>query len=215
MYTSLTLRVKWGHTVSNCFTVRNGVKEGGVLSPLLYAIYTDSPLKRLERVRCKMSHGWTFHRSTLRKTQSPFSLRPPYPPNIHTANIIFTNIILVADKHNIPMGKMHSNCRLLPEDIVCKITQRKNIRRANTCDPALKHLNEEITSDIKKHKQTIWKEHLDAHWNHRHNAHHSLESNRAPPTTLNNSQTLSNTQHTKQTDPLTEQHKTYKDTISH
>ena len=42
--------------------------------------------------------------------------------NIHNANIIFTNIILMADKHNIPKGKMHSNCRLLPEDIVCKIT---------------------------------------------------------------------------------------------
>ena len=39
---------------------------------------------------------------------------------------------LMADKHNIPKGKMHSKCRLLPEDIVCKITQRNNIRRENT-----------------------------------------------------------------------------------
>ena len=133
---------------------------------------------------------------------------------------------------------MHSNCRLLPEDIVCKITQRNNIRRANTCDPALK-LNEEITSDIQKHKQSIWKEHLDAHLDHRHNTHtlwktiHGL-SNRAPPHTLNSSITFNNkiattpkhiancfikqftnTQHTKQTDTLTEQHTTYKDTISH
>ena len=44
------------------------------------------------------------------------------PTNIHTANRIFTNIILMADKQNIAKGKMHSNCRLLPEDIVCKIT---------------------------------------------------------------------------------------------
>ena len=51
---------------------------------------------------------------------------------------------------------MHSNCRLLPEDIVCKITQRKNIRRTNTCDPALKLLNEEIAFDIQKHKQNIF-----------------------------------------------------------
>ena len=137
---------------------------------------------------------------------------------------------------------MHSNCRLLPKDIVCRITQRNNIRRANTRDPALKLLNEEITSNIQKHKQNIWKEHLDAHWDHRHNTHtlwktiHGL-SNRAPPHTLNtsitlnnkiattpkhianfspnNSQTLLNTQHTKQTDTLTEQHTTYKDTTSH
>ena len=41
---------------------------------------------------------------------------------------------------------------------------------------------------IQKHKQNIWKEHLDAHWDHRHNTHtlwktiHGL-SNRAPPHT--------------------------------
>ena len=34
--------------------------------------------------------------------------------NIHTVNIIFTNILLMADKHNIPKGKMHSNCLRLP-----------------------------------------------------------------------------------------------------
>ena len=56
----------------------------------------------------------------------------------------------MADKQNIPKGKMHSNYRLLPEDIVCKITQGNNIRRANTRDAALKLLNEEITSDIQK-----------------------------------------------------------------
>ena len=52
-------------------------------------------------------------------------------------------------KHNIPKSKNHINCRLLPNYIVCEITQRNNIRRENTCDPALKLLNEEITSDIK------------------------------------------------------------------
>ena len=108
---------------------------------------------------------------------------------------MFTNIILMIDKNNIPKGKMHSNCRLLPENLVCKITKRNNIRIANTCDPVLKLLNEEIISDIQKHKQNIWKEHLDAHWDHRHNTHISWKtihglSNRAPPTTLNKSITL-------------------------
>ena len=129
-------------------------------------------------------------------TESAFA-QTTIPTNIDTANIIFTNIILMADKHNILKGKMHSNSRLLPEDIVCKITQRNNIRRANTCDPALKLLNEERTSDILQHKQNIWKEHLDAHWDHRHNTHtlwkakHSL-SNRVPPHTLKTSITFNN-----------------------
>ena len=87
--------------------------------------------------------------------------------------------------------------RLLPDHIVCKITQRNNIRRANTCDPALKILNEEITSDIQKHKRILWKDHLDAYWDHRHNTHiywktiHGL-SNRAPPPILNTSIRFSN-----------------------
>ena len=98
-------------------------------------------------------------------TESAFS-RTTIP-----TNIIFTNIILLADKHNIPKDKMHNNRRLLLDHILCKITQRNNIRRANTCDPALKHLNEVITSDIQTHKQNIWKEHIDAHWDHRHNKH--------------------------------------------
>ena len=120
-------------------------------------------------------------------TESAYS-QTTIPTNIHIANILFTNFILMADTHNIPNGKMHSNYRLLPEDIVCKITQRNNIRRANTCDPALKLLNEEI----QKHKQNIWKNHLDAHWEHRHNTHtlwktiHGL-FNRVPPHTLNTS----------------------------
>ena len=64
-------------------------------------------------------------------TESAFA-QTTIPTNIHIANIIFTNIILMADKHNIPKGKMHSNCRLVPEDIVFKITQRNNIRIATT-----------------------------------------------------------------------------------
>ena len=170
-------------------------------------------------------------------TESAFD-QTTIPTNIHTANIFFTNIILMADKHNIPKDKMYSNCRLLPDHIVCKITQRNNIRIANTCDSAFKLLNEEKTSDIQKHKQKLWKEHLDAHWDQRHNTHilwktiHGI-STRAPPPTLNtaitfnnkivitskhianyftkHSQTLSNTQHIRQTDSPTEQRTKYKD----
>ena len=110
----------------------------------------------------------TGHNS--RKTQVRF--RSDHHTQQHTpANIIFTNIILMADIYNIPKGKMHNNCRLLHDHIVCKITQRNNIRRANTCDPALKLLNKKITFDIQKHKQNLWKEHLDAHLDHRHNMH--------------------------------------------
>ena len=45
------------------------------------------------------------------------------------------------------------------------------MRSIINCDLALKLINEEITSDIHNHKPNLWKEHLDAHWNHRHNTH--------------------------------------------
>ena len=91
----------------------------------------------------------------------------------------------------------------------------------------------------KKHKQNLWRAHLDAHWDHRYNTHilwntiHGL-SNRTPPPTLNTSITFrkkiattpksiancytklfTTTQHTRQTDPLTEKHIKYKDITSH
>ena len=61
MYTRQSLRVKWGNTVSSEFTVSNGVKQGGVLSPILFAIYTDGLLKRLEEtgVGCHMGSRFT------------------------------------------------------------------------------------------------------------------------------------------------------------
>ena len=58
MYTNQTLCVRWGHALSNLFSVKNGVKQGGVLSPILFAIYTDGLLKRLQEtgVGCHMGH---------------------------------------------------------------------------------------------------------------------------------------------------------------
>ena len=48
MYTNQTLRVKWGSVMSESFTVMNGVKQGGVLSPVLFTVYTDGLLLRLQ-----------------------------------------------------------------------------------------------------------------------------------------------------------------------
>ena len=61
MYTNQNLRVRWGNTVSNCISVQNGVKQGGVLSPLLFAIYTDGLLHRLREtgVGCHMGAHFT------------------------------------------------------------------------------------------------------------------------------------------------------------
>ena len=33
--------VKWGSTLSSKFQVTNGVRQGGILSPLLFAVYIN------------------------------------------------------------------------------------------------------------------------------------------------------------------------------
>ena len=105
-------------------------------------------------------------------TETESSFRNINPPSVtHTANKILTNIILNADKHNIPKGKIQHNCKLLPEDIRTKINTRNNIRKHNPLDPNLAQLNNKITSDIQHHKTALWKSHLDGNWDHRENTH--------------------------------------------
>lgn len=49
LYTRQKLRVKWGNSFSTHFDIKNGVKQGGVLSPILFAMYMDILLERLQR----------------------------------------------------------------------------------------------------------------------------------------------------------------------
>ena len=40
-YINQSARTKWGNAYSLPFTITNGVKQGGVLSPRLFGIYMD------------------------------------------------------------------------------------------------------------------------------------------------------------------------------
>jgi len=58
MYTHQKLRVKWNGVCSELFDVANGVKQGGILSPLLFCIYIDVLFERLRlaNVGCYIGH---------------------------------------------------------------------------------------------------------------------------------------------------------------
>ena len=49
LYTKQCLKIRWGTNTSEEFKVCNGVKQGGVLSPLLFSIYMDELTERLKR----------------------------------------------------------------------------------------------------------------------------------------------------------------------
>ena len=106
----------------------------------------------------------TGHNS--RKTQSLLLLRPPYASTYCQHN--FYKHHTEGRQAQLTKEKMHSKCRLSPDHIVCKITQRNNIRRANFCDPALKLLNEEITYSLEDRTRSI-QQSTSIHTKHFHN----------------------------------------------
>ena len=48
-YQHQSMYVKWGSTLSSKFQVTNGVRQGGVLSPLLFNVYVNEPSELLNK----------------------------------------------------------------------------------------------------------------------------------------------------------------------
>ena len=51
MYTNQKIRVRWGNKVTPDVGISNGVKQGGVLSPVLFTVYLDELLHRMSNSR--------------------------------------------------------------------------------------------------------------------------------------------------------------------
>ena len=60
LYTSQQAWVSWSGCLSGYFAILNGVRQGGVLSPLLYCVYIDQLLLRLAQSGCGCFIGRNF-----------------------------------------------------------------------------------------------------------------------------------------------------------
>ena len=60
LYTNQIAQVKWNTTFSDRFQVTNGVKQGGVLSPIIFSAYMDILLEKLRstNVGCYIGHKY-------------------------------------------------------------------------------------------------------------------------------------------------------------
>jgi hypothetical protein len=112
------------------------------------------------------------------------------PTEVHTSSKTLTNLILTADKHFVPKGRINNRIKLLPLDIRNTIKTRNRMRAIDVHDIRLQRLNQEIDYDIQKHKADMWREHLDKNWDHRQNTHILWKtiaglSNKRPPQPYN------------------------------
>ena len=60
MYISQKMQVRFSNVLSSQFTVRNGVKQEGVISPILFTVYLDSLIKTLKQKNISCKIGNTF-----------------------------------------------------------------------------------------------------------------------------------------------------------
>ena len=80
------MSVQWNHNChSSGFSVSNGVQQGGVLSPFLFAVYLDSLLKELSLSGVGCRWRWMFAGvSVLRMILFCWHLVPPLLENVVT-----------------------------------------------------------------------------------------------------------------------------------
>ena len=60
MYVNQCIQIKWNSMISEKYGIANGVKQGGVLSPILFGIYMDNLIKRLKdsNIGCKIGNNY-------------------------------------------------------------------------------------------------------------------------------------------------------------
>ena len=63
LYVRQSMSVKWNGFLSNPFSISNGVKQGGVLSPVLFCLYMDVLLDRLQLLGRGAHIGELFSRA--------------------------------------------------------------------------------------------------------------------------------------------------------
>ena len=60
MYTNQSLKVNWYGYYSNPFPSFNGVKQGGILSPILFCVYMDELISRLKQSGVGCFFGYIY-----------------------------------------------------------------------------------------------------------------------------------------------------------
>ena len=57
-YSTQKMHIRWGNTVTSSFLVSNGVKQGGIISPILFNVYMDQLSEKLNASNIGGKYWW-------------------------------------------------------------------------------------------------------------------------------------------------------------
>ncbi len=134
MYTKQQLQVRWGNAMSQQFTVCNGVKQGGVLSPILFAVYIDGLLGRLKEsgIGCYMGNSYVGGMGYADDIKL-------LCPSLNGMQQMVDMCVDYADEYNIKF-KGSKSCMLLFKGRQCK-----NSQRTLSIDEVIIHCSESVS----------------------------------------------------------------------
>ena len=188
-------------------TYKNGgglmtyIKNDIIFTELKTPHTTNNKLTELQHIKIHLANHKHLNIFNIyippRDTTNPDHSNSTDVTDVHKSNKILTLLLLDADKHYIPKGKIRPNNPLFPENIRAQIKERDIIKANDPTDNRLEHLNKDISQAIQTHRSGIWKEHLDGHWDHRRNTHILWKtinglSNKKPTPITNNTITFKN-----------------------
>ena len=148
MYISQKMQIKFSNVLSSQCTVGNGVKQGGVLSPILFTVYFDSLIKTLKQrnIGCKIGNKFlvfgyaddlTLLCPTLSGLQEMLNVCKDFAKDY---NILFN----VSKSKRMYFGKNYLNCENLLK-VLC-MSNGSSIEYVEECV----HLGTKIYPNISK-----------------------------------------------------------------
>ena len=146
MYMSQTAKVRWNGSLSEAFSIMNGVKQGAVLSAILFCIYIDDLIKELRRNRdgCWMKNvfvGITVYADDIVLLS----------PSIDGLQNMINTCSRYAKTHNLTFST-HENPTKSKTKCVAFLPKKRNLKSLNLNGKPLpwvesvKHLGTTITS---------------------------------------------------------------------
>ncbi len=135
MYTKQKLQVRWGNAMSQQHTLCNGVKWGGVLSPILFVVYINGLWGRLKEsgIGCYMGNSYVGSMGYADDIKL-------LCPSLYGMQQMVDMCIDYADEYNIKFNGSKSRM------ILFKIRQCKDSQRTLIIDGVTIHCSESVSN---------------------------------------------------------------------